>query len=192
VRKEGDVRESTEPLWRIHRGSGSHILAWHELRGHGPLPSMRWDPHPEPIRVHAGEGVLYAALDVTTAAAEAFQAARRLDVRSDRPRLTGWTPTRGLRLLDLTGDWALRNGAAHALAPAHRATCRAWARAIRAEWPDLDGLWAPSTMTGRPVVVLWQPAGGAFPAAPAFSRPLEDPAVGAVVSEAARSVGYRA
>ena len=82
--------------------------------------------------------------------------------------------------------------AAFALATAPKSTCRAWARQIRATWPDLDGLWAPSTMTGDANVVLWSPGGSSLPASPSFSRPLAEPTVRAIAGRIARQeLGYR-
>lgn len=181
----------TAALWRIHRTTGAHVLAWNRLRTHGPLPSMRWDPHPEPLGDWPGHGVLYAGSDMATAVAETFQTSRRIDERSGRPALTGWRVRRALDLLDLTGDWALRNGAAQSLASAPRPVCRSWARAIHQTWPELDGLLVPSTMTGRPDIVLWEPAADSFPAAPEFSRSLAHPWVRAMLGEIATNIGYR-
>jgi RES domain-containing protein len=167
------------------------VLAWNQLRTFGPIPTMRYDPHSEPTGMSA-EGVLYTATSLATALAETFQATRVVDSRSFAPQVTAWTPTRDLRLLDLTGIWALRNGAAFSLATAPKSTCRAWARQIRATWPDLDGLWTPSTMTGGANVVLWNPAQTSLPASPDFSRPLAEPTVHAICNRIAREEpGYR-
>ncbi|MGH3414332.1 MAG: RES family NAD+ phosphorylase [Marmoricola sp.] len=189
VRDDTDLVTAAPLLWRVHRTTGVHVLSWDALRTWGPLPSMRWDPHPLPVGEHV-DGVLYAAPALETALAEAFATTRMVDTASFDPHATAWRPTRHLRLLDLTGGWALRNHAANALSAAPRSTCRAWARVIRATWPDLDGLWTPSTMTGDPTVVLWSPAGGTFPASPGFSRPLGHPTVRAVIRAAATAIGY--
>jgi len=165
-------------------------MGWSELRTYGPLPSMRFDPHPQPLGAH-DEGALYAALDLTTALAEVFQASRAIDVRSFAPWVTSWMPVRELALLDLTDTWALRNGAAPSLSSAPRSVCRSWARAIRASWPGLDGLLTPSTMTGRPCVVLWNPARNSFPARSAFSRALASPELLALVDHLASRIAYR-
>lgn len=152
---------------------------------------MRHDPQPEPAGSSV-EGVLYTATSLATALAETFQATRVVDSRSFAPQVTAWTPTRALRLLDLTGSWALRNGAAFPPPTAPKSTCRAWARQIRATWPDLDGLWAPSTMTGCTNVVLWNPARTSFPAAPDLSRPLAEPIFYAIANRiAVGELGYR-
>lgn len=190
-RDPADLVKAAPLLWRVHRTQGAHVLPWNVLRSYGPLSLMRFDPHPEPIGQHA-EGVMYAGTAIAGALSETFQATRTIDTASYQPQLTAWRPTRELRLLDLTGTWALRNQAAYALSAAPKPTCRAWARAIRGTWPDLDGLWAPSTMTGAPNVVLWNPAASSFPASPSFSRPLADPTVRAIVTRvASRELGYR-
>ena len=90
----------------------------------------RWDPHPEPPGDHPGEGVLYTAGDLMTCVAEVFADTRIIDTRCDTPVLQIWQATRAMRLLDLSGQWALRNGASAALDSAPRSTCRAWARAV--------------------------------------------------------------
>lgn len=189
IRADEDLLHAHQALWRIHRTSGRHAVAWNGFRMFGPLSTARFDPHPPDRGVHLGYGVSYAALDVATAVAEVFQHTRTVRAAPD-VQLTAWTPARSLRLLDLTGDWALRNGAAHSLYAAPWRTCRAWSRAIHDAWPDLDGLWAPSTMTGQPIVVLYERASDSFPARPAFTRELSNPYVWATVAAAAGRVGY--
>ena len=117
----------------------------------------------------------YAATDVVTCLAEVFAASRVVDVGRRAPYLTGWRPTRVLTLLDLTETWPIRNGASHLLTSGPKSVCRAWARAVDTEWPDLDGLWSVSTMTGRPMVTLFTAAADAFPRRPAFSRTAGQP-----------------
>lgn len=179
-------------LWRIHRTVGEHVLPWSTLRHWGPANAMRFDPHEPPPREQPGVGVTYTAIDVETAVAETFQERRVIDTSGGRPKATSWRPTRPLRLLNLTDDWALRNGASHALVSGPRATCRAWARAIAAAWPDLDGLWTQSTLTGRPNVTLWTPAADTFPTSPEFSEYLDAAPMWAVLQEVAeRYPSYR-
>jgi hypothetical protein len=62
---------------------------------------------------------------------------------------------------------------------------------VDTEWPDLDGLWSVSTMTGRPTVTLFTAAADAFPYRPAFSRPLSSPALQGALVTAAAEIGYR-
>ena len=194
---DDDLVDVDGPLLRLVRTRGTHLTGWDQLRTWGPLRQMRWDPHPSPhgqlgeAADHPSYGVLYAALDLDTVLAEVFQDTRRVDPDSGAPHLLGWLPTRPLRLLDLTHGWPLRNGAAHALNHAPKVTCRAWAHAVRTSWPTLDGLLAESTMTGAPVLALFDPARDSFPSHPALSRPLTHAAVWARARDAAARIGYR-
>lgn len=173
-------------LWRIHRTTGEHVLPWSVLRHWGPAATMRFDPHPLPARDNPDVGVSYTALDLTTAVTETFQQHRVIDTVDGRPKATSWRPTRPLRLLNLTDDWALRNGASHALASGPRATCRSWARTIAEAWPDLDGLWSQSTLTGHINVTLWTPAADSFPAYPDFSEHLDAADMWAILKQITR------
>ncbi|WP_300681587.1 RES family NAD+ phosphorylase [Nocardioides sp.] len=186
TRRAEDVIEVRPVLWRVHPTVGQHVLGWSTLRQWGPAVSARFDPHPMPTGQHPGLGVTYAATDLATSVAEVFQYDRVIDTVTGRPKATSWQPIRPLRLLDLTGEWALRNGASHSFASGPRATCRAWARAIAATWPDLDGVSSLSTLTGRPVVALWAPAADSFPASPDFSEHLDADSMVTVMFEIAR------
>ena len=190
IREPHDIAAYTGTLWRIHRTEGEHVLPWNKLRTYGPLPSMRWDTHPGPRPISAAEGVLYSAADVATSLAEVYQTTRVIDTRAGAPTLTAWQPQRRLRLLDLSGTWLLRNTASAALLAAPRSICRRWARVIYTTWPELDGLYVPSTLTGRPNIVLWNAAADSIPAMPSFSRPLTHPLVWSIAQAAADEIGY--
>lgn len=190
--RPSDVRQvvASQTLWRVHRTTGSHVVAWNQFRMDGPVAGMRWEPHPLPPGQHT-IGVMDTALTPATALAEVGQAHRTVDTLSGHPYLTSWSPTRTLELLDLTGTWPVRNSAAHALISAPRPVCQAWARAIAAQFPALDGLWVDSTITGDPNVVLWSSAANAMPTTPNWSRTLADPAFRPVVAAIARTdLGY--
>lgn len=189
IRDPADVVSHQPELWRIHPVKGPHPMPWNGFRTFGPLHTARFDPHPGPQGDHPGYGVAYTALDVVTCAAEVFQSSRRIAL-TDEYDLTGWTAACDLRLLDLTGTWAMRNGAANSLASAQRSVCREWSAKIRTTWPDLDGLLSLSTMTGRNMVTLFESAARSFPAAPAFRRPLDHPIVQAIMVQAADECGY--
>ncbi|WP_375487515.1 RES family NAD+ phosphorylase [uncultured Mycobacterium sp.] len=190
TKEPDDCVEYTGTLWRVHRTEGEHLLPWNKLRTCGPLPSMRWDPHPGNGPSSHAEGVLYAAADVATSLAEVCQTIRVIDTRAGAPTLTAWQPQRRSRLLDLSGTWLLRNSASAALRAAPRSICRRWARAIYTTWPQLDGLYVPSTMTGRPIIVLWNAAADSIPTLPSFSRPLTHPLVWSIAQAAAAEIGY--
>lgn len=86
--------------------------------------------------------------------------------------LVGWKPSLTLRLLDLTGQWLMNNGASASLAGGRKDTCRNWSHAIAKTWPELDGLYVHSSLNGRPSVVLYAHARNSFPAGPQVARPL--------------------
>lgn len=185
-----DVCTFHDRVWRIMRTSGRHAVPWNHLRSWGPLQHMRWDPHDAPASDQPDRAVMYGATDVLTAVAEVFQHDRYVDVHSNDPYLIGFTPIRGLQLLDLSGTWLLRCGATASQTSAPRTTCREWARAIAVTYPHLDGLWVRSSMTNRPVVVLFAPARSALPSEPEFSRALATGDTRLVVQAAATEIGY--
>jgi hypothetical protein len=165
-------------------------MAWDGFRQHGPLLTMRWDPHPMPVGDHPGIGVAYCATDATTAFAEVFQSRRKIRVTNDQA-FTAWFPARPLRLLDLTKNWATRNGASASLHAAPKPTCRAWAAAIHSQLTEaIDGILAPSTMTLEPNVVLFETARTAIPNAPHFSHVLSHPAVRIIAARAAHDLRW--
>lgn len=194
-----DVVAWSAPLWRIHAVAGAHPAAWNELRAFGPVSTCRWDPHPEPRRLHTAAGspfqglapaVAYTAADPDTAFVEVSR--NGIITLSPDRALTAWEPSRPLELLDLAGsDFLMRNGATDALLSAPHSTCRAWARAI---WEQLGGsiggLLTRSTWTGDPVIVLFPAAARHFPPAPAFTRGLDHPDVATLARRAGRGFGW--
>lgn len=177
-------------LWRIAPTAGEHVLAWNVMRGYGPT-TARFDPHPPPPGEGSGERVLYLALAVQTCVAEVFQDTRVVNRRRRAPYLTGFRPRRTLGLLDLAGTWPTRAGASQALNSGPTELSRAWARAIRAAFPALDGLWYPSSMNGNePSVALFAPAADALPDEPLISVPLAHPGLAEALAAAAQAVGY--
>lgn len=189
TRRPDDVVPLHDALWRIHPVRGPYPQPWNGFRAYGPLGTARFDPHPAPKGDHPGYGVAYVAGDEATCAAERFQSSRTIALTGEHD-LTGWLPARDLELLDLTGTWALRNGAAASLGAAPRSVCRAWSATIRRTWPDLDGLLSRSTMTGRRMITLFEPAADSFPPAPSFRRPLDHPVVQTLMVNAAAECGY--
>lgn len=180
----------TMPLWRIHFNGSRHPVAWNVLRHYGPVESCRFDPHPPPRSAGQPEGVAYLAADIATALAEVFQETRVIATSRNSPWLSGFTPSRPLRLLDLRGQWPVRAGASHTINTGRKDHCRAWARTIRAAWPELDGLAHSSAMTSTTCVTLFNPAEDAFPDQPEFSAPLTHPELVHRLARAARQIGY--
>lgn len=177
-------------LWRVHRTSGEHIVPWDRLRYCGPSATMPFDPHEPPPRTQ-DRGVSYAALTVPTALAEVFRQTRVINSRRGAPYLTAWSPTRALTLLDVTGTWPIQAGGSHVINTGRRDYCRAWARAIHRAWPDVDGLWHHSAMTGGDAVALLTHAGDSFPARPMLSLPLDHPGLRGHLLAAAAQLNYR-
>lgn len=177
-------------LWRVHVTDTRHVVAWDALRHYGPVASGRFDPHEAPPR-EQGEGIGYLAFAVPTVLAEVYQATRVINPRRGAPYLTGFRPTRVLSLLDLSGDWPISIGASHAINTGRKDHCRAWARALRAAWPAIDGLSYVSAMTGAGCVALFTPARDTFPDRPDFSEPLAHPDLRSTLAAAADSIGYQ-
>lgn len=181
------------PLWQVVNTAGPYAVRFGRMRSFGPLASARFDPHPPPAGDHPTERVLYAASDLATALAERFRHSREIRGSApDAPGVYAWTPNRPLRLVDLRDTGALRLGASHTLSTGPRSITRTWAQAIRAAWPDADGLAYTSSMSGRSCLTLWAPAADSFPAAPDFAKLLSDPAAGWQfrVQSAAVEIGY--
>jgi hypothetical protein len=183
----------SDVLWNIASAAGAHAVGFGQLRSYGPLPSARFDPHPEPAGNRSGELVLYAAATLLTALAERFQhnrAIRRDDPTS--PIAYAWRPIRTLTLIDLRGPGAVALGAAQAIGSYRKDITRRWARALRTAWPTADGILYSSAMTGQDCLALWAPAADSFPAAPDFARAVDTPAANwqHTLRAAAAQLGY--
>ena len=176
-----------EKMVRIHGTVGPHSLPWHQLRHFGPTPT-RFDPYPPPPTTHTDFAVMYAAADVDTALAEAFQRGRVIEPSAPNGAyLTVWETVRALRLLDLRGTWPIRHGASHAINTGPHPVCRRWAHAVAVHPQAVDGVLYTSSMTGANATALFLPAADSFPPHPDLSLPLNDPGiVGALVATAQR------
>lgn len=72
-----------------------------------------------------------------------------------------------------------------------RSRARRWAQAIYDAYPDVQGIFYPSSMhANRPAVALWERAAEGLSPVPVFHRPLVDPALLPVLSRVARDLGY--
>lgn len=79
-----------------------------------------------------------------------------------------------------------------ALSTGPRPRARRWARVIYEAYPDLQGLYYPSSMhANRPAVALTDRATSALPKQPTFHRPLTDPALLYMLRNAGKELGYR-
>lgn len=182
-------------LVRIFTAHGNHPQQWNTFRYTGPLPHGRFDPQP-PKRgasvTDPANGVLYFGLTVRTSVAEVFQTTSTIDRKSRGPRLVVVRPARTLRLLDLSGLWPTRVGASQEISSGPKKITQAWARAIRAAFSDLDGLWYRSSMDGGgPAICLWDPpAGSALPADPDVLLPLDHPGLDVPLGRVCEELNY--
>jgi hypothetical protein len=189
------VHPKEDTLWRIYRTSGPHALNWDQLRHFGPVKKQRWDPHASPRGDDPDAGVMYAATEPTTAFAEVYQQRRLISRSQGGATLVAWEPERDLTLLNLTSSWPVQNGAASSIMMGDKKNTQAWAREIHVQLgADIDGLYAHSSITGRPVVTLFirtelQPA---FPSRPSFHALLDDDSVSPYVARAVKDLkSYR-
>ena len=137
--------------------------------------------------------MLYAADDPITCLAEVFQKTRVMNRWHKEPWLVGFETDKPTRLLDLTGSFPTRAGASMGLMTGPRSVSRTWARAFHDSWPEIDGLYYPSSMhANRPAIVLNERAreAGVMPEQASFHRSLGDPAILSILRNAACSLGY--
>lgn len=180
-------------LVRIFTALGNHPQKWNQFRYAGPLPHGRFDPQDVTSRPDTPQpGVLYFALSVRTSVAEVFQTTSIVDRRTRSPHLVVLRPARTLRLLDLTGLWPTRAGASQEISCGSKKMTQRWTRAIRAAYPDLDGVWYRSSMdSGDPAIALWDPpAGDALPPAPDVLLPLNHPGLDLPLARVCADLNY--
>ena len=183
-------------LWRIYFRGGPHPTSWADFRSFGPLDG-RFDHH---LPDEQGEptsqtrGILYGAEEGATCFAEVFQRTRVIDRFRREPWLLAFELATPLKLLDLTGSFATRAGASMALMTGPRAVARRWAQAFYDAYPDVQGVYYPSSMyANAPAIALNERAAtkGAMPGLPSFHRALADNAVHTVIRNDARKIGYK-
>lgn len=178
-------------LWRIYYRGGRYPSHWNQFRHFGPT-SGRFDHHLPPPK-NQGRGILYAAggpNGVMTAIAEIFQNTKVVDRLRDDPWLAGFRLGRDARLLDTTGLWPVRAGGNMALNSGVRVMSRAWSRRIYRSYPDIEGMWYPSSLTNQPALALYERAAASLPGAPHFNRALADPLILAGLSQLAGKLDY--
>ncbi|MGW0515911.1 RES family NAD+ phosphorylase [Crossiella sp. NPDC003009] len=187
---------SSTRLVRLFFAGGRHPQRWNSFRHVGPLPHAFFDPQPPtedglPARDDE-HGVVYFSLSIRTSIAEVFQATAVVDRQTRAPHLVMTRPRRALRLLDLTGLWPTKVGASQAIWQDSTDRTQAWARAIRAAMPDLDGLWYRSGVdAGNPALCLWDPpAASALPARPDVLHPLDHAGLDLSLGRAGQELNY--
>ena len=179
-------------LWRIYFRGGLHPVNWKDFRYVGPVDA-RFDHHVGHEPTTQDRAVMYGAEDPTTCLAEVFQKTRVMNRWHRDPWLVGFETKNAMRLLDLTGTFPTRAGASMGLMTGPRSVSRTWARAFHDSWPEIEGLYYPSSMhANRPAMVLSERAreAGVMPNQASFHRSLGDPAILGILRNAAHALGY--
>ena len=177
-------------LWRIYFRGGPYPGHWRGFRTFGPVRTARFDHHEPPPR-NQTRGVLYAATSIPICVAEVFQATRTLDRQLRDPWLVGFRLRRPVPLLDVGGSWPTRAGASMGLNSGPRPRTQRWSAAMYAAYPDLEGIWYPSSMyKNEPAVMLYERAGDALEALPFLNTALSAPGLLAPLAAVAREIGY--
>lgn len=182
-------------LWRLYKRSGRHPVMWDTFRTFGPVQTARFDHHlPD---AHGDphlqlRGIYYAASEIITCLAEFFQDTRTIDREAEAVTLVGFELRRAVNLLNLTETWPTQAGASMVLSSGPRFRARLWSRAIYETYPDVQGLYYPSSMhANRPAVAFYERAVPALAPVPVVHRPLNDPALLADLDRSAVRLGYR-
>lgn len=177
-------------VWRIYHRGEAHSAAWNRFRHWGPAPNTRFDQHSMPARQQA-RGIAYGALRVYTCFAEVFQETRTIERSRNRPWLVAFELARAVSLLDLSSTWPTRAGASMAISSGPRHRARAWSLRIYEDYPEIEGLYYPSSMdANQPAVALYERARKALPTRALFHRALADPGLTGAVVKAALLFNY--
>ena len=179
-------------IWRVYYRGGLHPTNWKDFRYVGPI-DKRFDHHDGVEPARQDRAVLYGADHPATCLAEAFQKTRVINRWHKDPWLVGFETKNPTRLVDLTGTFPTRAEASMGLMTSPRSVSRAWARAFHDAWPEIQGLYHPSSMhANRPAMVFTERAAeaGLVPEHPSLHRSLGDPAIFSILRNAACALGY--
>lgn len=187
------LKAGTE-LTRIYRRGGTHPVLWDAFRYHGPT-SARFDHHePDPRGKPFDQtrGVIYFAGDGPTALAETFQEKRVVNRHAARPWLVTIELAADLSLLNLTDRFCVQAGGSMKLVSGPTVYSQNWSRGFYECYDDIHGLYYPSSLTNRPVVVLYERALAVkpFPGVPLYHRALNDALLIDPLRNACAEIGY--
>ncbi len=137
-------------------------------------------------------GVHYAATNIITAMAEVFQQKRTVNRSVDQPWLVSYTINCDIKLLDLTGTFALQAGGSMKLVSGPTLYSQNWSRAFYDCYKELNGIYFPSSLTNRPVMALYERALRLepFPDSPCFHRALADALLLEPIRNVCKEIGY--
>lgn len=138
-------------LVRVYRPRFGDALT---LRRYGPL--FRFDHHPMPVGEHPDFGVLYLAMSLSGAVAEAFGDLGFVDRRSDR-RVAVMRVMKAVPVIDLVGAAARRLGLDQRIGTTtDYASTQAWARRLFDAEPAASGIRWRGRQAGTIVAVMNQ------------------------------------
>jgi hypothetical protein len=136
--------------------------------------------------------ILYAAVSELTSLAEVFQQARLVNRSHRQPWLVWFSLVRDVPLLDLAGTWPTAAGASMLISSGPRSRAQRWSRAIYDAYPDLQGIWYPSSMhANQPAVALFDRAESSVADRPDLHLSLTDVRLNATMKDAVALLGYR-
>jgi hypothetical protein len=178
-------------LWRIYFRAGQRATTWNAFRHLGPTNS-RFNHHTFPKRIQ-DRGIIYATTGrdaICTALAETFQDTRLIDRYRDEPWIVGFSLAKDLILLNTGGSWPVRAGGNMAINSGSRKNARDWSRAIYRSYPNIRGIFYPSSLTNQPCVALYERAAKNLPVIPAFNESLASPKLFAGLTQLASRLNY--
>jgi hypothetical protein len=151
----------------------------------------RFDHQEPPPHNDLDRWILYAALDIAGALAEAFQDTRVIDRDRYEPWLAGFELELDLVTLDLSRLWPTRAGASQAIATGRRDRAQEWSRRIYDAYADVHALLYRSSMAGGSMnLAFYERAGDSLPFSPRFHAPLSHPGLGLPLQRQAARLGY--
>ena len=183
-----------KPLHRLYRRGGDHPILWNAFRYFGPT-AARFDHHlvDDEGRAYIQErGIFYLASDILTSLAEVFQDDRTVDRTAQRPWLVSFKLLRDLTLLSLTDTFCVQAGGSMKLVSGPKVYAQNWSRGFYQCYPDIQGIYYPSSLTNRPVIALYERAllFEPFPQTPRFHRALSDALLIEPLRNACKEIGY--
>ena len=177
--------------YRIYYRAGPYPTLWNRFRQFGPV--SRFDHHwlDEAGRPFLQQrGILYAATDIPTAVAEFFQHNRwRINRARRRPWLVAFELNSEMVLLNLTDTFCVRVGASMKLVSGPFRYAQNWSRGFYDAYPQIHGLYYPSSLTNHPTVALYERADIAS-AETRFHRSLDDSLMLKPLILIAEEIGY--
>ena len=137
-------------------------------------------------------GVFYAATDIITVIAEVFQNKRTVNRTYKQPWLVSYVLTTELNLLDLSDTFPVKAGGSMKLVSGPTLYAQNWARSFYDCYPEIQGIYYPSSLTNRPVVAVYERAAllNPFPLTPQFHRALRDALLIEPLRNACKDIGY--